>query len=151
MMRCAAAAAPLNIKAVATTLEPICSTDPIPYNGLHHHTSFKTSSPNQPSIEEEDVSTEFDLDDKEKLRRMRISKANKGNTPWNKGRKHTPGTYLHSILFFLVAKPFSSFLLLFKYYFPLSKLCAETVQRIKERTRLAMQDPKVMSCKNYFM
>ncbi|XP_071901267.1 uncharacterized protein [Coffea arabica] len=47
--------------------------------------------------------------DREKLRRMRISKANKGNTPWNKGRKHSP----------------------------------ETLQRIRERTRLAMQDPKV--------
>uniref|UniRef100_A0A6M2F2D9 Nuclease associated modular domain-containing protein n=1 Tax=Populus davidiana TaxID=266767 RepID=A0A6M2F2D9_9ROSI len=51
------------------------------------------------------------LDDREKLRRKRISKANKGNTPWNKGRKHSP----------------------------------ETLQKIRERTRLAMQDPKVMS------
>lgn len=32
-----------------------------------------------------------ELDDREKLRRMRISKANKGNTPWNKGRKHSAG------------------------------------------------------------
>jgi hypothetical protein len=31
------------------------------------------------------------LDDKENLRRKRISNANKGNTPWNKGRKHSPG------------------------------------------------------------
>ena len=31
------------------------------------------------------------LDEREKLRRMRISKANKGNTPWNKGRKHSAG------------------------------------------------------------
>lgn len=31
------------------------------------------------------------VDDREKLRRMRISKANRGNTPWNKGRKHSPG------------------------------------------------------------
>ena len=38
-------------------------------------------------------------DDREKLRRLRISKANKGNTPWNKGRKHTPGTF-YSFLFF---------------------------------------------------
>lgn len=49
------------------------------------------------------------LDENEKLRRLRISKANKGNTPWNKGRKHSP----------------------------------ETLQKIKERTRLAMQNPKV--------
>ncbi|KAL0441297.1 UNVERIFIED_CONTAM: hypothetical protein Sradi_0068600 [Sesamum radiatum] len=51
----------------------------------------------------------MEVDEREKLRRMRISKANKGNTPWNKGKKHSP----------------------------------ETLQRIKERTRLAMQDPKV--------
>ncbi|EPS63459.1 hypothetical protein M569_11323, partial [Genlisea aurea] len=50
-----------------------------------------------------------EMGDREKLRRMRISKANKGNTPWNKGRKHTP----------------------------------ETIQRIKEKTRLAMKDPKI--------
>ncbi|MED6206189.1 hypothetical protein PIB30_024481 [Stylosanthes scabra] len=50
-----------------------------------------------------------DLDEREKLRRMRISKANKGNTPWNKGRKHSP----------------------------------ETLRKIRERTRLAMQNPKI--------
>ncbi|KAL6285280.1 hypothetical protein ACE6H2_009670 [Prunus campanulata] len=50
-----------------------------------------------------------ELDERERLRRMRISKANKGNTPWNKGRKHSP----------------------------------ETLQLIRERTRLAMQNPKV--------
>ncbi|KAL1538042.1 hypothetical protein AAHA92_26828 [Salvia divinorum] len=50
-----------------------------------------------------------DMDERERLRRMRISKANKGNTPWNKGKKHSP----------------------------------ETLRRIKERTRLAMQNPKV--------
>lgn len=32
-----------------------------------------------------------EIDDREKLRRMRISKANKGNVPWNKGRKHNQG------------------------------------------------------------
>ena len=26
--------------------------------------------------------------------------------------------------------------------------CVETLQKIRERTRLTMQDPKVMSCKN---
>lgn len=56
-----------------------------------------------------DLSEEEPLDEREKLRRSRISKANKGNTPWNKGRKHSP----------------------------------ETLQKIKERTRLAMQNPKV--------
>lgn len=32
-----------------------------------------------------------ELDERERLRRERISKANKGNTPWNKGRKHSAG------------------------------------------------------------
>ncbi|XP_068663163.1 uncharacterized protein [Aristolochia californica] len=50
-----------------------------------------------------------ELDERERLRRQRISKAIKGNVPWNKGRKHS----------------------------------AETLQRIRERTRLAMQNPKV--------
>ncbi|KAG1366998.1 hypothetical protein COCNU_13G007880 [Cocos nucifera] len=50
-----------------------------------------------------------EIDDKERLRRIKISIANKGNVPWNKGRKHS----------------------------------AETLQRIRERTRIAMQDPKV--------
>jgi hypothetical protein len=52
---------------------------------------------------------EEQVDDREKLRRMRISKANRGNTPWNKGRKHSP----------------------------------ETLQKIRERTKIAMQDPKI--------
>ncbi|XP_031490463.1 uncharacterized protein LOC116257656 isoform X1 [Nymphaea colorata] len=50
-----------------------------------------------------------EMDDREKLRRSKISKANKGKVPWNKGRKHSE----------------------------------ETRQKIQERTKLAMQDPKV--------
>lgn len=50
-----------------------------------------------------------ELDERERLRRIKISISNKGKIPWNKGRKHSP----------------------------------ETVQRIRERTWLAMQDPKV--------
>ncbi|CAN4089228.1 unnamed protein product [Withania somnifera] len=60
-------------------------------------------------VEKQSLSEETELNEREKLRRIRISKANKGNRPWNKGRKHSP----------------------------------ETLQRIRERTRLAMQDPKV--------
>lgn len=57
----------------------------------------------------DDDSTDADVDEKEHLRRMRISKANSGKRPWNKGLKHS----------------------------------AETLERIRERTRLAMQNPKV--------
>ncbi|EYU45920.1 hypothetical protein ABFS82_04G089900 [Erythranthe guttata] len=68
-------------------------------------------SSNSTSLEPQKSSCEesSELNDREVLRRMRISKANSGKTPWNKGRKHSP----------------------------------ETLQRIKERTRLAMQNPKV--------
>ncbi|KAI3984492.1 hypothetical protein MKX01_033985 [Papaver californicum] len=52
---------------------------------------------------------EAEVDERERLRRLRISKANKGNVPWNKGRKHS----------------------------------AETLRRIRERTKIAMQNPKV--------
>ncbi|XP_021757670.1 uncharacterized protein LOC110722692 [Chenopodium quinoa] len=85
------------VKAVAT-LEPKCS---IQSKDEEKHSQIfpSTSKPNE----------EEELDEREKLRRIRISNANKGNTPWNKGRKHSP----------------------------------ETLQRIKERTRLAMQNPKV--------
>ncbi|KAH9329993.1 hypothetical protein KI387_002101 [Taxus chinensis] len=51
---------------------------------------------------------EKEIEPKEAIRRMRISKANKGKVPWNKGRKHSP----------------------------------ETLVRIKERTKQAMQNPQ---------
>ena len=38
---------------------------------------------------------EREMDQREKTRRERISKANKGNVPWNKGRKHSPGLRLN--------------------------------------------------------
>ncbi|XP_028796269.1 uncharacterized protein LOC114751766 isoform X2 [Neltuma alba] len=76
--------------------------------------SFKDSdagvNSNRPVVRHDSCNEEpEELDEKEKMRRMRISKANSGNTPWNKGRKHSP----------------------------------ETLQKIRERTRLAMQNPKV--------
>ncbi|KAL2345980.1 hypothetical protein Fmac_007265 [Flemingia macrophylla] len=80
------------IKAVATVEPNTLSAKP--------HLDFLLQFPDQET---------HPPDDREQLRRMRISKANKGNTPWNKGRKHSP----------------------------------ETLQKIKERTRLAMQNPKV--------
>ncbi|XP_020868939.1 uncharacterized protein LOC9330523 isoform X2 [Arabidopsis lyrata subsp. lyrata] len=70
----------------------------------------QSSSLSSASSKSSDGSADDDkVDDREKLRRMRISKANRGNTPWNKGRKHSP----------------------------------ETLQKIRERTKIAMQDPKI--------
>ncbi|XP_039009226.1 protein SON-like [Hibiscus syriacus] len=96
----------LQIRAVAT-LKPKC-----PKQDGHSNKSQLggNSSPSSTRLEPLEMGDSDDeVDEREKLRRMRISKANKGNTPWNKGRKHS----------------------------------AETLQRIRERTRLAMKNPKV--------
>ncbi|KAG6520397.1 hypothetical protein ZIOFF_017447 [Zingiber officinale] len=60
-------------------------------------------------VQVESTNDEDEIDERERLRRARISKANKGNVPWNKGKKHS----------------------------------AETLRRIREGTKLAMQNPKV--------
>ncbi|KAK4781168.1 hypothetical protein SAY87_017274 [Trapa incisa] len=100
----------LEIKAVATLEQKrltLCDDGEIYQQnlqvGFHESSSTTVAKANSPAEDSEDLS------EGEKLRRTRISKANKGNTPWNKGRKHS----------------------------------AETIQRIRERTRLAMQNPKV--------
>ncbi|KAL1299201.1 hypothetical protein HN51_043630 [Arachis hypogaea] len=99
------------IKAVAATLEePKSSLAPKgnEWYGLNPSNPPKVRlEPMNQSSNEDDDSEE--IDEREKLRRMRISKANKGIAPWNKGRKHS----------------------------------AETLRKIKERTRLAMQNPKI--------
>ncbi|KAK8524898.1 hypothetical protein V6N13_015895 [Hibiscus sabdariffa] len=101
----------LQIRAVAT-LEPKCS---VSKEDEHKNSQLGVGSTPSTQLESfKSGDSDEELDEREKLRRRRISKANKGNTPWNKGRKHS----------------------------------AETLQRIRERTRLAMQNPKVMSCQN---
>ncbi|XP_078177835.1 uncharacterized protein LOC144572240 isoform X1 [Carex rostrata] len=62
-------------------------------------------------VSQDDSEEDSGMEEKENMRRSRISRANKGNIPWNKGKNHTP----------------------------------ETIQLIRERTKIAMQDPKVMS------
>ncbi|XP_056176463.1 uncharacterized protein LOC115683707 isoform X3 [Syzygium oleosum] len=101
------------VKAVAT-LECMCSVLNEDVRLSRESSQVATGSSSSGARLEPSEDDGMELDEREKLRRMRISKANKGNTPWNKGRKHS----------------------------------AETLQRIRERTRLAMQNPKVMSCQD---
>ncbi|XP_072991852.1 uncharacterized protein [Typha latifolia] len=94
------------IKIVAAS-EPNCLVSTV--NDEVHDRSSQHSSNSDSQVFQSPYDEPPELDNREKLRRMRISKANKGNVPWNKGRKHS----------------------------------LETLRRIRERTRIAMQDPKV--------
>lgn len=95
------------IRAVATL-----ESKPVLHDGngdisMGEPTEFKNSqlgvAPHTPSTSELQLASSSgdlkELDEKERLRRERISKANKGNTPWNKGRKHSAGKTL-TIIFF---------------------------------------------------
>ncbi|XP_019455610.1 PREDICTED: uncharacterized protein LOC109356642 isoform X1 [Lupinus angustifolius] len=97
------------IKAIATILEPnnlVAMEDKC----LGSKDLDLGLSPNPREVLlESSVEESEEPDEKERLRRMKISKANKGQAAWNKGRKHSP----------------------------------ETLRKIKERTRLAMQNPKI--------
>ncbi|XP_010934954.1 uncharacterized protein [Elaeis guineensis] len=94
------------IKAVAN-VAPNCLVPSEDDHKCNSNLLFGSDSYSQGYQSSNDDSSE--QDDREKLRRMRISRSNIGRVPWNKGRKHS----------------------------------AETIQRIRERTRIAMQDPKV--------
>lgn len=75
------------IKAVATLESTRVSLSGEGFNLRVDADSALSGSDHQLSSEEDLT----EVNDREKLRRMRISIANKGNTPWNKGRKHSPG------------------------------------------------------------
>ena len=79
------------IKAIAT-VEPEVSVH-IENGQKSPSLQFKSDSESQEPHTSDDDS--IDMDEKERLRRMRIAKANMGNVPWNKGRKHSPGRKFH--------------------------------------------------------
>lgn len=74
------------IKAVAT-LEPMCSDK-------ENDSVVIQQVPNSVGEDKVDKTGKVVYDEKELLRRNRISKANKGREAWNKGVKHSPGALL---------------------------------------------------------
>lgn len=81
----------LLIKAVATTLEPksLAAKEDERFGSKDLELGL---SPNPPEVLLESSNEESEeIDERERVRRMRISKANKGHTAWNKGRKHSAG------------------------------------------------------------
>lgn len=81
----------LMIRAVAT-LEPTSSVQSNGGQDGHGNPQLGVDSGSVSGIQSQSSSEDSEeLSEREKLRRMRISKANKGLTPWNKGKKHSEG------------------------------------------------------------
>lgn len=80
----------LQIKAVAT-LEPKCLANKEDGHKISENAQLDIDFDASKVQAESSSADSTELGEKERLRRIRISKANKGNTPWNKGRKHSAG------------------------------------------------------------
>jgi hypothetical protein len=80
------------------------------------------------------------LDEAELLRRKRISNANAGKVPWNKGRKHSAGKWADEKLGMCAFSACG--------WSKCAGYCAsptETIAKIKERTKQAMLRPEVQA------
>lgn len=112
------------------TLKPLVGSDSqAPGQSLSSYT--KAERANLANIPEAQMTPEM-------LRRWRISKANKGKKPWNKGRQHPPGSLM--LLTYADATP--------SYTEPVSRAVvtvAETLARIREGTKAAMLRPEVLA------
>lgn len=76
--------------------------------------------------------------DKELERRRKIGVGNKGRVPWNKGRKHSAGDYHRDFVFLSKCMNFLNSSILNSLM-----TFAETRERIKQKTREALSNPKV--------